>query len=494
MRQPATVPRLRPDGRRVALVVGILALALALRLAFVSAEPYHAINDAGTYNRLASMISRYGDYHTGSGPHSGAGGSRGPSAYFPPAFPYLLAVADLIDGHTSGGPTAVPAERIEMAALGTLSVGLCGLVALEAFGEGPALAALMIAAIYPVFIELSGTLVAENLVVALELAAAWAALRARRAAGRRAWAWLATAGLLAGLCALAHENAVLYILPLAVAGWGVARDRGYGGVRAWAASLVVVACAALAIAPWTIRNAIELHAFVPISDETGITLAGTYNPESAANPRLPYKWRLYLKIPQLRRFRIQARHETELELSNKLQGEALHYIEAHPLAPLEVFASNTLRMLELRGSFAWHASAAAIGLRISVARVGIYAFWLAALAAIAGLFTRAARAAPRWLWAMPLLYWISIAPINVETPRFREPIDPFVVMLAGCALAAALSRLRSGLGRAPVRGDRRPRQGPRAGQLVQVRERPAGSDRHAGQRGVGVSDRHPGLA
>ncbi len=423
--------------------------ALAIRVAYVAAEPYHAINDAGTYNRLASMVSRYGDYHTGSGPHTGAGGSRGPTAYFPPAFPYLLAVADLIDGHQAGGRTAVPAERIEMAALGTASVGLVGLVALEALGSAPALAALAIAAVYPVMVELSGTLVAENLLVALELAATWAMLRSRRSRGRRTYAWLAAAGALAGLGALAHENAALYLIPLAAAAWTGARGRGARGLRALASPGLVATCAALAVLPWTIRNAVELHSFVPISDETGITLLGTYNAQSAANPLVPYKWKLFLKIPQLRSLRLAAHHETEPQLSGTLQTRALSYISAHPLAPLQVSFDNTLRMLELEGSYAWKASATAIGLRVSVARIGVFGFWALCLLAIAGAFTGAARAAPRWLWTLPLLYWISIAPVNVETPRFREPIDPFLVLLAACALSAALARLRPGPGGSP---------------------------------------------
>ncbi|MHB1569352.1 MAG: hypothetical protein ACYC0H_09120, partial [Solirubrobacteraceae bacterium] len=68
-------------------------------MAYVTAEPYHTVNDSATYNRMAHLISIWGDYHVGNGPHTAAAGSRGPTAYFPPAFPYLLAVADLIDGH-----------------------------------------------------------------------------------------------------------------------------------------------------------------------------------------------------------------------------------------------------------------------------------------------------------------------------------------------------------------------------------------------------------
>ena len=79
---------------------------------------------------------------------------------------------------------------------------------------------------------------------------------------------------------------------------------------------------------------------------------------------------------------------------------------------------------------------------------------LQSLAAIAGLFTSVRREAPRWLWAFPVLYWLSIAFVNVETPRFREPIDPFLVLLAACAVATAVRRAgigSSGLRGAPVR-------------------------------------------
>ena len=64
----------------------------------------------------------------------------------------------------------------------------------------------------------------------------------------------------------------------------------------------------------------------------------------------------------------------------------------------------------------------------------------------------------------------AIVPINVETPRFREPLDPFLVLLAGCAVSAALTRLR--LRRAPVRRRRRPAELSRdQAQLVQMVKR-----------------------
>jgi 4-amino-4-deoxy-L-arabinose transferase-like glycosyltransferase len=388
------------------------------------------------------MISRFGDYHTGDGPNTGAGGSRGPTAYFPPGYPYFLAGVDLLTGHEQGHKQALGPERLAQALLGTATVGLIGLVALEALGAGPALAAIALASVYPVLVELTGTLVAENLLVALELAACWTALRARRS--RRPLAWLGATGALVGLATLTHQNGAVLLLPLGFAATTAAGAAAVGtrARRALAAGLVVVA-AALTVLPWTIRNADELHRFIPISDETGITLVGTYNPVAAAFEPVPYKWQYFATLPQEQGLVKAARDYTEPELGGILKRQALHYISAHPLAPLDAALHNTLRMFELEGKYAWVASAQAIGLHVGIAEAGVISFWVLCLLAIAGAFTATARAAPRWLWAVPILFALSVVFVNVETPRFREPIDPFLILLAASAVAAVARRVNA---------------------------------------------------
>jgi hypothetical protein len=448
------------------LAAAILVAALAVRVAYVQHAPFKAVNDAGTYNRLASNVAQTGDYDTGSRPGSGAGGSRGPTAYFPPGFPYFLAVADLIDGHASGHKPALHGERIEQALAGTAAVGLLGLVALELLGPAAALVAMALAAGYPVLIEQTGTLIAENLLVVLELAAVWTGLRARRSA--HPYRWIAATGALTGLATLTHQNAILLVLPLGVAVWSA-------GPRARGVALLVI-CTAAMIAPWTIRNAVELHRFVPVSDETGVTLVGTYNRYSAANQTIPYKWRFFWDIPSDRHLVKTAGRYTEPELDSRLQSQALGYIGDHPAAPLSAGWHNLVRMLELEGAPAWQASAAAIGLHIDVAHVGVIAFWVVAALALAGVPTRRAREVPRWVWAIPVLLALSVVFINVETPRFREPIEPFVVLLAACTVTrvgemALAGRLGSVLGGAPVRRRRRAPELPGHAQGVEMVQR-----------------------
>jgi hypothetical protein len=465
------VSRLRPpaSARRVALVGLILMGALAIRVAEVQRTSYQPINDAASYLTLASQVAHTGDYSTGTAPGTGAGGTRGPSAYFPPAFPYFLALVDLVDGHTGPGgrvpagqpgysPAAVEPARISQAVLGAVTVGLIGLVALEAFGPGVALVALLIGAVYPVLVELSAVLVAENLATALILAAVWAALRARRSAHPHRW--VAGAGVLTGLATLAHVNAIVLVLPLAWAAWRLR--------RAWRSPVLLVLATLVGLAPWLARDAVVMHRFIQVTDESGITLVGTYNRTSAHDRQVPYRWHLYLSLPGERRLIRQARRLTEPELGQRLQDQAFDYIGSHPTSPLAVLYHNTRRLLELEGSRAWKISASSIDLPIATARIGVVSFWVLCLLALAGAFTGAVRRGPGWLWVAPLLLWLSVALVNAETPRFRESIDPFLLLLGACALEAAVRALRVRLGGSPVRGQRRTAVAASTGQRVQV--------------------------
>jgi 4-amino-4-deoxy-L-arabinose transferase-like glycosyltransferase len=451
------------------IATAILAVALGVRIAQVQNTSYTAPFDAGSYMSLASQIAHHGVYD----PHGrGAGGTRGPSAYFPPAFPYFLAISDLVSGHTTKKGKAVEPARIEQAVLGTIIVAVIGLVASELFGAATGLIAMALAAGYPVFVELSAILVAESLLTAFMLGAIYAVLRARRSpTARHRHGWIVGAGVLTGLAALAHENGILFVIPLALAVW---EARARWRPRGLAAPALLVATAALTIAPWTIRNAVQLHSFVPISDETGITLIGTYNSASASYRPVPYKWRFFAGIPGETKRLGNTHRFTESQLSGRLTSQALSYIADHPGAPFAAAFHNTIRMLELEGAFAWKASAKAQGVSASVAHTGVISFYVLTVLALLGTITVRARRTPRWIWAAGLLVWLSAVLVNMETPRFREPVEPFLVLLAACALATAAARVRAGgpLRRgAPVAAQRGPAVARGASEPVEVVER-----------------------
>ncbi len=95
--------------RKALIVSALLIAALAVRVAEIERTSYRPVNDAGSYLVLASQIAHTGDYSSARG----AGGTRGPTAYFPPGFPYFLAAVDLIDGNTTprGGAVSPHGSR-----------------------------------------------------------------------------------------------------------------------------------------------------------------------------------------------------------------------------------------------------------------------------------------------------------------------------------------------------------------------------------------------
>jgi 4-amino-4-deoxy-L-arabinose transferase-like glycosyltransferase len=452
--------RRRPT--RISLIAAVLLIAaLGVRVAEVELTSYRPRNDAGSYLTLASQIAHTGDYSTSRRAGGGAGGTLGPSAYFPPAFPYLLAAVDLIGGNTGRRGSSIHPARLSQAVIGTATVAFVGLVAFELFDATVALIALGLAAFYPVFVELSAALVAENLMTLLILAAVWMALSGRRS--EHPYRWIAAAGVLTGLATLTHVNSLVMIVPLAFAAWHARRG--------WRAPALLVVAALLTVTPWLVRNGVVMDRFIFITDEAGITLRGTYNSASAANRPVAYKWRIFYGIPGERPLIAREGRLTEPELSSRLESQALHYIADDPLSPFEVAYHNSLRLLELEGESAWRASAQAQSLPRGMADAGVICFWIMGVLALVGAFTHRVRAAPPWVWAVPLLLWLTVVLVNAETPRFREPIDAFLILSAACALAAAPAAVRRRLHRPPVGRQRGAAVPAVPGQLVEMVER-----------------------
>jgi hypothetical protein len=103
--------------------------------------------------------------------------------------------------------------------------------------------------------------------------------------------------------------------------------------------------------------------------------------------------------------------------------------------------------------------AGTIGLPPDAAVDGAIMYYCVALLALAGVLIPATRRAPRALWIIPALQFVTTVLANAETPRFRTPLEPFILLLAALSLdyvstlaQPCLSRLR--LASSPVRSTR----------------------------------------
>ena len=394
------------------------ALALAVRLAVVAATPgYHPVHDDASYARVARWLLLVGHYPG----HDLPGGGSQVSAYRPPGWPATLWGTWELLG------SGLASTRVVVAVIGALAAVLVGVLAGEVFGAGAALGAGVVAALSPLAIAVGASLESETLFTALVLAATWAALAARRSG---AWRWLLAVGVLGGLAALTRTNGLVVVPALALVAATAAPTRWRRAAR----FAVPVVVAALVVAPWTVRNAVELHAFVPVSTEVGNTLAGTYNPVSA---RHGAQW----LEPQ----RTDAYHAIYRRYGASAAGDAaltravLRWVASHPGYPFVVAAHNGARLLGLTGP-AWAAfSLRTMSLGDDAGRLVWFGVLATTLLAAAGAWLGRRSASARLLWPVLVALWLPAALVNGEL-RLGAPAGALMSVFVGLALVRAAQR------------------------------------------------------
>jgi 4-amino-4-deoxy-L-arabinose transferase-like glycosyltransferase len=394
-----------------AAAAGLILAALVIRVAFVLATPdYRLIHDARDYDRHAVSIA--------SGQGFALSYGR-PTAFRPPAYPLFVAGVYKLVG-VEDKAARIEAARVANAFVGTGIVVLIGLIALQLWGRRVGLIALGLGTVYVPLILVGQSVMSEPLFVLCLLAAIACVLHSR------AYPWVLLAGVFTGLAILGRANAMILLAPLAFAVW---KRPGLGP------PVALVVAAALTVAPWTIRNYEKFDAFVPVSTQFGSALAGTYNSEAKADRKNPASWRTLKRVDDYRPIYNQIRSTPEPVLEKELRQASVEFIKDHPAYVFTVAFWTTRRMLDLAGMDWSIHTAATISAEREPAIAGVLCFWAFALLAVGGALTARVRAAPLWLWTVPLLMYLSVVFLVVETPRYRTAIDPFIVLLAALALA-----------------------------------------------------------
>lgn len=252
--------------KRTAALVVILLLGLGLRVneAWDGRSP---VFDAAAYATIAANLDR------GEGFTLGPRATQ-PASNYSPGLPLFVAGIYKVTGGVHERTA-----RLVLALLGTLSVLFTYLIGRRLSGPGAGLIGAAAIAIYPALLEYQGMLMGEPLAATLlsgaVLATLWAADRADDDWPTRG-RWLLPGALFGALTLVRPEYlgvALLVSLVVLVRrGW---RDWRGTGIQA----VLLLVGVAVIVAPWTVRNAVALDRFVPVSTGGGqVLFAGTYLP------------------------------------------------------------------------------------------------------------------------------------------------------------------------------------------------------------------------
>ncbi len=238
------------------------------------AAPVRITGDEVYFSKVAINIA------SGNG-HTDYDGSR---VSWPPGNSYFLSwfvePARSEDG-AAGLVHTIKMMMVGQVVLGSLLVPLVMMLSLSLFDRRTAIAAGLIAALYPTFVAYSHYLWAENAFLVPVVAGLTVAVYAQRTAGV---AMSALGGLLFGLAALCRETGL--VIAAACALWWFLASAGSQRRRAALRGVVMVLVAVLVIVPWTIRNYRVVGGFVPIATISWMAMAegNIFDPEDWLHP------------------------------------------------------------------------------------------------------------------------------------------------------------------------------------------------------------------
>jgi len=412
-------------------LVAVLVGALVLRLAWivVAAREPIGFHDPAFYRYLAHQLARFDGYIL----------EGRPTAYYPVGYPAVLGAAfglgRLVGADGKAAETAITTGLNLVA--GMVAVYLAFVLGRRCAGAWAGIAGAALVGAMPNLVFHTAVPLTETLFNALALglvavlaAAPWES----SGPGRRR---LVAAGVLLGAATLVRP-VVLPVLGLLPAVWLVAR---LGWRRAVADVALLALAAAAVVAPWTIRNAVRMDAFVPISTNTGDNLCMSRQPGATGG---------FLLVdycfagPELEGL---VRPEYETRRDARGRRLALEFVREHPGTELRLWLDRLgatfrhdhdgLDAVEGYGDDVFLGDAE----RDAYRRVADGAWYLLGPAGLAA--AAAVVAVPR-LRRQPRLVLLVVTIVGVLVPvvvffgdaRFKVPAVPFVAVLVPSVVAA----------------------------------------------------------
>lgn len=412
-----------PLSPRGALWLALFLVALALRVGYTwlatgpHATPY---SDPVDYDVIAWNLT------TGHGFSLGSDGATYPTAFRPPLVPWITSLLYRVVGHRFF------AAVLLQCVIGALVPLLTAALGAALFGMVVGMVAGWLVAVHPTQVFFSGYLLTETtftamMILALLATAAWIkSPGAGRALG---------VGILWGITCLARPTAVL--LPVVVAGWAWG-PLGLMAPRARVRQIGLLALGVvLAIGPWTLRNAVAMHAFIPITTGGGRAFLDSNNPLIWNDPALRGG---AVSVYHLKPYDSQFRGLSEPQADSLAAHLGREFLRAHVSEWPAMAAAKLGRFWRLRsevaGSGTWRRGGSP--LEAIMRLLDPLLVWSAITLPLAlwGMW-RILVGPRRWFQSLPvfvILYFTALAVVYWGSLRSRVSIDPLVMVLAAVGI------------------------------------------------------------
>lgn len=418
--------------RQRTLLFAIVLVALAVRVAwalYARAEPPTAWYRSGDqfsyfhYGREIAQGHGYIGYSTGEA-----------TAYYPIGYPAILGALYFVVLHTPLTDDLMLATSLFHVVVSTASVLLVFMVGRRIANVRTGLLAAGILALFPNMVFQVATVQLETTFVFLTLVALEVILEHDWSAGAPSRPRLLAFGGALGVAVLVRPFALVLLAGLAAAllvtriGW-----------RSLTAALAVpVAAVVLISLPWTIRNQVQMDAFVPSSTNMGDTLCLDRNLDAKGGFRFAHHdGCVDPDLPEVPRNRGNTRKAIEFVLDHP-DRELLQIVRRGRIMFRD--DHDGIEAVQTLGGGPFLSQRV-----VDVAEpVADWYFYGVVGLAILGLpqLARKQERARRWIVASGLVGLLVIPLLLWGNPRFHLPLAPFLVLLAALAVDAAARRLR----------------------------------------------------
>jgi len=407
----------------------IIAAAFLLRLTWILVSEWQPLpdDDAFRYDFAARALADGRGYIHLNGE---------PTAFWPPGYPLLLALV-----YTIFGQHVIVAQLLNVA-MGTATVVLVFLIGRRTLDERAAFIGAAIVAGFPSLIFFTGVTLSEVAFTFFALLGIYLVVLETQSRQNDTFL-LVTAGLVLGLATLTRGQALL--LPVVVIPFWLASGIDRRGV---ARRIAVLALGiGLIVAPWTVRNAIELGEPVIISTNAGVNFWIGHHEGASGNFGATGGDELVFRYPEL--------NSTEREVRVNRDGfrEGLQFAVTHPVEELALPLQKLfwlyyndeegLRWNDGHGAFVFLNNNVREGL---LALSNVYYFAVLSFVVLGVRLWLTLRDPGRALLISLVAYWTLVHLVFFANPRFHAPIMPLAALLAAPALLSLWA------GRAPWAG------------------------------------------